>query len=65
MLNITQAVTRAVRSTFDYKGRSRRSEYWWTFLFFGVVLVAITLVEEVLIAEVTKPDMEVYFGAEG
>ncbi len=65
MLNITQAVTRSARGVFNYEGRSRRSECWWTALFWGAVIVALGLVEEIFFPKISSFDAAVYFGNSG
>lgn len=62
MLTITQAVTRSVRATFDYNRRSRRSEYWWTWLFVLVLVFAISYIDDWMIPVVSDADMQDYSG---
>lgn len=62
MLNISQAVTRSVSRTFDYKGRARRSEYWWTSLFLLVVISASGTIDAMIVPEMSEADMQNYFG---
>ena len=38
-LNAFQAITFAIKNSFDFKGRARRSEYWW-FILFGLVAIS-------------------------
>ena len=43
MLNPRQAVDRTIRHFADFSGRSRRSEFWWSVLFFGLILGLVSL----------------------
>ncbi|MCH2508396.1 MAG: DUF805 domain-containing protein [Dehalococcoidia bacterium] len=38
-LNAFRAITFAIKNSFDFKGRARRSEYWW-FILFGLVAIS-------------------------
>ena len=63
MLNITQAVTRAFRQTFNFQGRARRSEYWWTWLFLLVLVLACGFIDDALIPTMSDADAEIGEGA--
>ena len=41
-LDFGDAVKQAVNRVFEFKGRSRRSEYWWTMLFVYIIDIVLT-----------------------
>ena len=49
-LNPFQAVRLSLTRTFDFRGRSRRSEYWWTMLVFVAIGLPLVLLDEFLFA---------------
>lgn len=55
MLRADEAVILALRRTFDFQGRSRRSEYWWfTLMFAGLPLLTATIDNNILVPVATE-----------
>jgi len=46
MLNPIQAVQLAVKNQFNFRGRARRSEYWWTTLVWMLIFLALLTFDE-------------------
>lgn len=44
-MSFLEAVTQGFRKSFDFKGRARRSEYWYWTLFAIIVNVAVTILD--------------------
>ena len=45
MTSFPDAIKLFFRRCFDFRGRSTRAEYWWTFLFVGLVCFVLSLIE--------------------
>ena len=63
MLSPLTAVITAIRKTFDFDGRSRRSEFWWFFLFASILFVIVENLEGAFFSQPDFKPRDVGWGA--
>lgn len=56
MFSMSQAIKLANKRSFSFKGRSSRSEYWWTFLAFYIAMF-ILMIPIILIAMIRSEEL--------
>ena len=57
-LSFTDAVRQVFNKYATFKGRARRSEYWWFVLFYSLVLIAAAILDNLLASPLSTPFTE-------
>ena len=65
MLNPIQAIGVAWRNKFDFRGRARRSEYWWTVIFSAILLICIAFLDEFIFPSGISGDLDMNYVEKG